>query len=374
MKIRVTYFDGPGTAVGVNMNHAMGDTASCVQFVQCWGQQMRKKQQKKQQHDNNASAAAAPCFDRSKASLSGMMSPDLADVMGIMDNVVSTAPSSTALLSTFWSSWFPKPITIVTEEDEEEFSKTADAGKGDASDYIQHEYVRLPFSPQILQTLKDLGNQSCQPKGNGESSSFVSTNDMVTAFGWMMKRQLSENWDYNISMVVNLRGRSSVKPTLFGNGITHVVATMPPCQPLAHQQHKDGRGAVMADTLCQSAKAIREALQLGLAQVPESLLLSQMGRAAAAPSNSINSFSTTSWGQFPLYQVRFARERLAGFHGHPSHPLPPGRTFSSVITPRSDGGFWYEMFVPSDMACQTRQLHAEMVEACMSKHQAQKPL
>lgn len=360
LKIKVTYFDCGGTALGVNANHALGDTASCVHFVQSWGKHMRSKQYK------------IACTDRSKASLSGMMSPDLADAMGlgVASTATSLSPDNSSMLSDFLQDWFP---TTTLAEDGASRSKSVDAEPSisdeSSANVIRHEYVRLAFPPELLHRLKDMGKVSCHQDSadDASASSFVSTNDMVTAFGWMMKRHLSKQWDYNISMVINLRGRSDVKQTLFGNGITHVVASMPPSTPFAFEKNGDETRKVgfSKHTLCQAAKAIREALQFGFKELPDALVQSRMGRATPAPSNSTKSFSTTSWGQFPLYRVRFGLEKLADFHGHPSHPLPPGRTFSSVITPRSDGGVWYEMFVPSDQASRTRRLHGEMVDMCM---------
>jgi len=360
-KIRVTYFDdGPGTAIGVNFSHALGDTASCVEFVASWGRQMRldgddeamaatgeegKTATKNTKKKSAAVVAAAFCTDRSRASLSGIMTPDLADLMGLSLPAVSNRGGS--YLPDFVLDWWDGrdralPVEIPLP----------------AEDIHHHEYVRLAFPPKLLDRLKDIGMHSCS-QDVGYPLSFVSTNDMVTAFGWLMKRKLSQNPGHGISMVVNLRGRSGIASGHFGNGITHVVASL----PAASQEHSLEDGI---DTLCRAAKSIRVALHLGLSDLPEALALSRMGRPGPAPSNSTDSFSTTSWGQFPLYKVRFGEQALSGFHGHPAHPLPVGRTFASVITPRPDGGFWYEMLLPADQADAARQMHADMAASCMA--------
>ena len=66
---------------------------------------------------------------------------------------------------------------------------------------------------------------------------YTSTNDMVMAAAWLLKRILSKQLDWNLSVVVNLRGRCGVtafrdEPSkrsdavatgLFGNGIANVI-------------------------------------------------------------------------------------------------------------------------------------------------------
>uniref|UniRef100_A0A7S1XZ53 Uncharacterized protein n=1 Tax=Grammatophora oceanica TaxID=210454 RepID=A0A7S1XZ53_9STRA len=99
------------------------------------------------------------------------------------------------------------------------------------------------------------------------------------------------------------------------------------------------------------------------------LSLSKMGRAAAAPPTSTSTatvFCTTSWGQFPLYEmIQFGPDaRLVDFHGHPAYPLPQAQdTFSSIIVPAATndgGGLDYKLLMPSDKIAQAQQLHKEM--------------
>lgn len=203
-----------------------------------------------------------------------------------------------------------------------------------------------------------MGSYYCKHDGT-----FVSTNDMLTSYGWLLKRHLSQNYDHNLSIVINLRGRSGVDSVLFGNGISHVVATH--FQPHNYDGLDLTPEQLFTDSLCLGAKSIRQALQEGLLNLPSALLASQMGRALAAPSNSTLSFSTTSWGQFPLYRIRFGEHSLACFHGHPAYPLPEGKTFASVITPSPDGACWYEMLLPSDQAQEAHDRHFEMTSMCM---------
>jgi Transferase family len=362
MRIRITYFQHHGTAIAVNFNHLLGDTSSCVQFVQSWGKQMRSKE------------FQTACNNRSRASISGMMTAEIAEVMGL------TPPppldgNNTNYVPSFLQNWFEVAGIIEPTEVSIDATTSKDLPlppPTQPGDGIHHEYVRLIFPPALLKQLKAIGNFSCLQDDAGRTTqeqqnlSFVSTNDMVTAFGWLMKRHLSQHSSHSISMVVNLRGRSpDVSSFMFGNGITHIVATLP-TTTYKPENALPGAGDDEIETLCQAAKAIRSALHLGLSDVSDSLSMSQMGRPTAPPANSTESFSTTSWGQFPLYKVRFGEHApLCDFHGHPSHPLPVGRTFASVIMPRADGGFWYEMLVPCDRAAQANKMHREMSTLCM---------
>ena len=372
VKIRVTYFQDKhgmtqGTAIAVNTCHALGDTATCVKFVESWGKQMRQKGYQKDH-----------CTDRSKACVSGMMTSEVADVMGLFLPSVNARVGLATSIPKLLRTWLFQEDGIVTKATENTTktsslesavaSLSADSKELPPSTRISHQYVRLPFSVKLLDRLKDMGSSSCQ--GDTNPNSFVSTNDMLTSYGWLLKRHLSQQEDHNLSMVMNLRGRSGVNPNLFGNGISHVVASTSPHQETQGDRYDATSASLLfTDTLCFDAKAIREALELGLSDLPHALTASQMGRALTAPANSTQSFCTTSWGQFPLYQIRFAQHRLSGFHGHPAHPLPVGRTFASVITPCPDGGFWYEMLLPSDQAQEARDKHLEMTAMCMAWEQ-----
>jgi hypothetical protein len=357
MNIRITYFEGEGTAIGVNFLHALGDTSTAIHFVQSWGKQMRQKVYKK------------VGSDRSKACLSGMMTTDVADVMGL------PIVQSTANFASIYDEYVPKFLrdyfaTTSAYSSTEVDLQVKDVIKESFSVArpnvipIPHEYVRLVFPAPLLERLKAMGTHSCS-KDDGVLPSFVSTNDMLSSYGWLLKRHLSQRKDYNLSMVVNLRGRSGVHPVLFGNGISHVVATTKNADSSSQLDLTPDQ--IFVENLCLGAKSIRHALQTGLSDLPDALLASQMGRPHANPSNSTMSFSTTSWGKFPLYKIKFAESScLSGFHGHPAYPLPEGKTFASVITPCPDGAYWYEMLLPSDQALDARVRHAEMTSTCMS--------
>jgi hypothetical protein len=282
--------------------------------------------------------------------------------MGLTTPAPPPNSNDTSYLPSFLQNWLEVAAIIEPEKSLDALNKDLpNPTQAELLDGIHHEYVRLAFPPALLEQLKVIGKFSCL-QDTATPNSFVSTNDMVTAFGWLMKRHLSQHSSHSISMVVNLRGRSGVSTSMFGNGITHIVATLP-TTTYPEDSLGDGDGGI--ETLGQAAKSIRSALHLGLSDLSHSLSMSQIGRPNAPPANSTESFSTTSWGQFPLYKVRFGEHALSEFHGHPSHPLPMGRTFASVITPRPDGGFWYEMLVPSDRAAQAHKMHQEMSALCM---------
>mmetsp|Transcript_13770 Transcript_13770/g.18021 ORF Transcript_13770/g.18021 Transcript_13770/m.18021 type:complete len:96 (+) Transcript_13770:3-290(+) len=93
----------------------------------------------------------------------------------------------------------------------------------------------------------------------------------------------------------------------------------------------------------------------------------------ATSSNPGSTFSTTSWGQFPLWSIKFSENGgLAGFHGHPSHPLPKGRTFSSIIVSAPNGGCTYKLLLPSDQAHEARELHETMCKLYLEWHRNSK--
>ena len=317
--VRVTHFKGGGTALGVNLSHALADAASCVRFVQCWGRVMQSLR-----YPPSASN------ERATATCSGMISPQLLDVM----NLVDEPPHWLAA----YMPWTEKVDTIVPMVDE--------------SSLDTHEYVSLTFSPQVLKAMKAYGMAQC----NG--TDFVSTNDMVTAFGWLMKRQLSGQPEWNMSMVLNLRGRSGVddfsditdsngSKGVFGNGISNVIATLPGTVP----------GRVELEHIGIAAVTIRAALTAGLSEIPNRLALSKMGKQQATSSSSIGSFAFASWQHFPVWDISFSSMGLAGFHGHPSHPLPMGDTYSSIIVPRHCGGHTYQLLAPTAKSEEAKSFH-----------------
>ena len=58
---------------------------------------------------------------------------------------------------------------------------------------------------------------------------------------------------------------------------------------------------------------------------------------------------------------------MAHFHGQPSHPLPIGRTFSSVILSDGQGGYVYDLLLPSDKASEAQALHDGLAQLFLAK-------
>ena len=354
-KIRVTYFEDDWTAIGVNVLHLVGDTATCIHFVQSWGKQMRRKPYQRWG------------TDRSRACISGMMTEDLADLIGI-HRTASVDLSSMYTTPLALRSYLPA-ILSSTPLFAELFKKFHPMPSEDSmAPSIRHEYVRLVFTKELLIRLKEIGNSSCQGSSNQGFPSFVSTNDMLTSYGWLLKCHLSQNNDRGLSMVYNLRGRSDVNSEFFGNGISHVTASEQfglQSELCSAVDEGVAQSELLTRNLCDGAKSIRRALTLGLTGLPDALAASRIGRPQPASANSKPSFSTTNWGQFPLYKIRFAEHALFDFHGHPAHPLPPGRTYASVIAPSSNNSVCYEMFLPSDQAEEAQKCHRDMSSICM---------
>jgi hypothetical protein len=338
--IRVTHFAGGGTALGVNLSHALADAASCVRFVQCWGREMQSLN-----YPNVSN-------QRSDATCSGMLSPELLEILDLGDRQTKENKWSLgALLLQCGVDWKNK-------QDDQVQVRLVDDSKANYT----HEYVSLSFPPLLLQAMKAHGMAHCAEIG----TKFVSTNDMVTAFGWLMKRHLSGNTDWSLSMVVNLRGRSGVDEFsqmddvsgvdgVFGNGITNIVATLASTVP-----QDDGSHGIELGDISAAAVTIRAALLTGLAEVPHRLELSKLGRPGGTPTSGL-SFASTSWQHFPVFDVSFSEDgKLAAFHGQPSHPLPQGDTFSSIIVPRRCGGHTYQLLTPSNKVEEAKSFHKEI--------------
>lgn len=331
LSVRVTYFSCGATCLGVTMNHCLGDTASCIQLVQNWGREMRKKVR-----------TSKVCWERAQATVSGMMTADTAELMGIGQTHVDTKNGEIWKYPVWISAMFPQeraanrvPVAL-----------------------IDHQYVSLKFSLPVLRAMKTHG------MANAQENSFISTNDMVTAVGWLLKRVLSQERTWNVSVVMNLRGRCGVggfdderlqRTGLFGNAITNVVAQMEPTPHATTRLRKrDARKA---------AYSIRQAMQEALLDIPDQLARSRLGIRNDVTSSG-ETFSTTSWGQLSPWKISFGDDvRVSAFHGQPAHPLPVGRTFSSVIQNALDGTCTYELFLPSDKADKARELHSEL---CLS--------
>jgi hypothetical protein len=414
--VRVTQLRGGGTVLGLTLNHALGDAASCMRFVQCWGREM--------QHIAHPLSA---CYNRAQATCSGMLTSDMAEIILMGDDNASSTTRETSIsqLKSFLPSWWP----TTSDETPNSESGTQTTDPPDLGD--RHEYVQLTFSPILLEAMKAHGMAECDNRqqgstiekdeecninfrGTSSNSHFVSTNDMVTAFGWLMKRHLSQNLDWNISMVVNLRGRGDVQnfsavndaagqAGLFGNGITSITACFLPSslhfpvrdrensskdenvQQTPHEYNgKEGKRYTSLADVSAAASAIRTALIQGVADIPRRMALSRMGMKQHA-SYQGSSFSTTSWSSFPLWDISFSSKTknktlgeqkqnggdrqtswmkapLVGFHGQPAYHLPPGRTFSSVIVPTLDGGCSYQLLVPSDKVQDAKEFHSRLCD------------
>lgn len=335
--IRVTHFEGGGTALGVNLSHAVADAASCVRFVQCWGRAMQ------------GLSFPTASNQRSHATCSGMLSPELLDMMDLNDVRKQQQWSLATMLLALGIEW----------SDDKQVEAKDDVVVVANTEKDTHEYISLTFSPELLKAMKAHGMAHCT-NGTGEVE-FVSTNDVLTAFGWMMKRRLSRNAAANMSMVVNLRGRSDVdnfshiddadgSDGVFGNGISSIIATLP------------AGNDIELDDMSAAAVTIRLALTEGISDIPDRLLLSRRGRPATDVSSSMGCFSFTSWQHFPLYDISFSSEggELAAFRGHPSHPLPEGDTYHSIIVPEKCGSHTYQLLAPSSKVQEAEEFHNEI--------------
>jgi hypothetical protein len=357
--IRVTYFQGTGTAVGINLNHMVGDANSCFRICQVWGRAMRGLS-----HPLGASNA------RAYATLTGMVSSEMALMLDLGADRGSIAqlqePSQTkpvySQISNYWDRIFgvkqelllAQPIVI-----EEESALTTLNDR-------DHVYVQLEFSKELLQAMKAYGIIHCNLQKTTSNEPldklFVSTNDLITAMGWMMKRSISDKLDWNLSMVVNLRKRGGIDDFgcledaslgigVFGNALTSVVAKFPACKD------KD----ITMAKICNAALAIRQSLTKKMARIEDLQMLSLSGKAVQA-SNQASCFSSTSWMQFPLWDsIKFSDNALAGgldgFYGRPSYPLPHGDSYSSINAPSRLGGCTYKLLAPKRHVQSILSLH-----------------
>lgn len=176
MSVKVTQFaNDSGFVVAINMNHLLGDTASCIRFAQCFGLEY-----------SGDSTYGKPCLDRSKLSSTGMMCPKVAD---ILDVETSSNDTGTSWLQSIFG----------TEE-------------AKASPVIDHEYISLPFSSNVLDAMKAHGMERTDLEEDDHSSpSYISRNDTIMAATWLLKKVLSDESDTNLSIVMNLRGRCGLE-------------------------------------------------------------------------------------------------------------------------------------------------------------------
>ena len=368
-------FAGGGTAVGVNISHLLGDASSCFRIAQAWGREMRGLD-----HPVGASN------DRASATLTGMVSLEMADALNLGAEIQKDGNSGQTPESFFGAFEYIKTTLGMSKQTSDRDERNNSKCKTDVPISEQHEYVRLHFSQELLQAMKWFGMDHCEllPRPNGEErkleAPFVSTNDMITAFGWMIKRHVSTEKEWNISMVVNLRNRGQVdgqggvddfssvrdgagSDGTFGNALTSIVAELP----------RSIDQTISMEEVGDAALAIRNALQSRMADMPALLALSQSGNAAHAQSQG-SCFSSTSWRQFPLWEINFGGvdatdmpgEPMFAFYGRPSYALPAGDTYSSVLVPSQCGGCTYKMLAPSRQVQSILKLHSDLSQLFLS--------
>ncbi|KAL7479676.1 hypothetical protein ACHAW6_005413 [Cyclotella cf. meneghiniana] len=347
--VRVTYFRGTGTAIGINVNHMLGDANSCFRICQVWGRAMRGLT-----HPMGASN------DRAAATLTGMISPEMASLLNLNGDQTSGVDQHSRIISFFdkisshWDECIGVRTTNCTDEERIKSSER------------EHEYARLEFSEELMQAMKSFGMIHCglEKSHDSDHGRFVSTNDMITAMGWLIKRHVARKPEWNLSMVVNLRNRggidgfgslenSSIGEGVFGNALASVIAKLPP------SSNED----ISMAQVCDAAVAIRKALNKKLAKVEDLQILSRSGRAVNA-SYQGECFSSTSWMQFPLWHISFNDNHqsggLHGFYGRPSFPLPVGDTYSSINVPRQGGECTYNLLAPSRQVQSILALHRSL--------------
>lgn len=331
--------------------------------LQVWGRAMRGLD-----HPIGASNA------RADATLTGMVTPEtlpLLDLDGSTMNDDSSIPQQSTLYNHFSSSWNEfigggKLDSIILEKESTAPIIVKDVVEGqDGTDH--HEYVLLEYTPELLHAMKAYGTESC------DDNEFVSTNDMISAMGWMIKRRTAERLEWNLSMVVNLRDRGGIDGFgmlddassgigLFGNALTSVVAALP--------RSDVGMDMTMTEVFA-AATAIRGALIRDMDTVQDRQISSLMGIISQAPDQR-GCFSTTSWMQFhALWDINFdnddncdsqaLRDRtLDGFCGRPTYPLPVGNTYSSIAAPSRNGGCTYSLLAPSRQVKMILTLHKKI--------------
>ena len=330
--VRVTYFKDSGTAIAINLNHMLGDANSCFLVCQVWGREMRGLQ-----HPTGASNI------RANATLTGMISHEMASVLNLNTNCTFKEPSEIFPFFTGISSYVNDFIRIK--------SCSSSAAKVRCTSHIDHEYVHIELSTELLHAMKSYGN--LRSGSDPDHDSFVSTNDMITAISWLIKRRISNRHNWNLSMVVNLRNRggihafssfeySSIGTGVFGNALTCVIAKLP---------NSSSTNLISVTDVYQAAVSIREALTKKMAVVEDLQMQSRNG-IAAAPPNQDACFSSTSWMQFPLWDICFKDDvgrlgHLHDFYGRPSFPLPDGDTYSSINVPNRDNGCILQILAPT---------------------------
>ena len=352
--IKITTLQDKSTVIGMTVTHMVADAASCFHFLTCWGNEMQNlsfmPRRKNDAPRNRLSN------DRSIATCSGMMTHEIADVMGL----VLPEPSWTEDLWSIVRSDGTAPSTKIPSHEH----------TNNNNEHSDHDYVHLTFPNAVLVAMKAHGMYHSQRSHASHGGiDFVSMNDTVTAFGWLMKRELSGQSESNVSIVVNLRGRFGIDAIkdngLFGNGIAHFTATLP------GQATSEDEAAlqISLDDVSAAALAIRTCLIDAIRDTPDRLSRSRL-RQSPRESYFGPSFSTTEWGSFPIWDIQFGKgAKIIGFHGQPSHPMPPGEMFSSVIVPNEgDDGITYQLLAPQNKEKQAREIHQRLCSSFLSWH------
>ena len=175
-RIRVTFPKGGGTVVGINISHVLGDGASAVRFAQCWGR------------EHQGLPYRAPTTDRSRFTCNGMLTQSTAELMGL------TAPPRPWALG--WRAMrdaralglpVPDPKALPPLQTFLRLLRRAQSAWCGAmpqqtSPPPSHRFVRLQFPSALLRAMKAHASRA---------PGFVSTNDLATAVGWLLMRELS---------------------------------------------------------------------------------------------------------------------------------------------------------------------------------------
>jgi hypothetical protein len=349
--INITMLDDGCTVIGMTVSHMVADAASCFHFLHSWGNQMQRMSSEERYEDSGLNRQSN---QRSMVTCSGMMTHATADVMGLVVPEPGWADN-------LWSMLSVKSTA----------NKPSDGTKNTSEEISDHDYIHLHFPDPVIIAMKAHGMSHSQNvhKDHGGAVDFVSINDMLTAYGWLIKRELSRQTESNVSMVVNLRGRCGIDAMnengLIGNGITHVTVVMP--GHATDEAYPDLR--ISIDGVSIAALEIRKSLLDGLRDTPDRLSRSSLGKPPKT-SGAGASFSTTAWGSFPIWDIEFVKGvKPTGFHGQPAHPMPVGEMFASIIVPTgSEGGFTYQLLAPKSTESLARAIHKRLCARFLAWH------
>jgi len=190
-RVRITFLEGGGTCIGVNISHAAADGASCIRFVYCWGRQHR------------GLPYPIPSNDRAHVTVNGMLTPDKADLMNLRPAGAASSPSLVAQACSQVFGFSAAMLNLAPAD------KPAPEPPEDS---VPHGFILLPFRECHLSAMKRHGCAEAQAAAE-HGVPFVSTNDMVTSAGWMLMRRLSGREENSMNIVVNIRGRVGTEPS-----------------------------------------------------------------------------------------------------------------------------------------------------------------